>query len=507
MTKAPTLTTISSGYASNTQLNNNFDAIQTAFENTLSLDGSTPNAMNADLDMDSNNILNVNEIGTDYLRINGQLVVPSTAIAAPNATDVDYNQGGTGAVSRTVASRLQEYISVKDFGAVGDGVTNDTAAFLAAALAAGASNPIYVPSGIYNKSTIPNEDTYFWICGEAFSPGGTNPISLLGHVEQAFNNRRLISKTASSANEFAEVQLNKTFNYTGGTSGNVSSNLHLTTAVSQNVTNFVWGITSVLNNSADAGENVAIYGQGNRVAGVGPIWGGVFEARDKTNTSGVGKSGTVGIEVDVFANGVVAGSFNRVGIDVVAGKGDPTGDTCQVGYGVRVGPQGGSVSNATFLVGYSVTGTTAWDFSAGSAGTQAGFNVAGTPISGFRISGTCNVGLNTSLGTITSNAVRLASTQNIAMEATGVIKTSWGVTANIWGFYNDTTERFGINTTTGVLRVNGTQVIAARQTGWAAPTGTATRTTFVTSTVTTAQLAERVKALIDDLTIHGLIGA
>lgn len=38
------------------------------------------------------------------------------------------------------------------------------------------------------------------------------------------------------------------------------------------------------------------------------------------------------------------------------------------------------------------------------------------------------------------------------------------------------------------------------RTGWDAPTGTATRTTFDTTTVTTAQLAERVKALIDDLT-------
>lgn len=34
---------------------------------------------------------------------------------------------------------------------------------------------------------------------------------------------------------------------------------------------------------------------------------------------------------------------------------------------------------------------------------------------------------------------------------------------------------------------------------WAAATGTATRTTFATSTVTLAQLAERVKALQDDL--------
>lgn len=60
---------------------------------------------------------------------------------------------------------------------------------------------------------------------------------------------------------------------------------------------------------------------------------------------------------------------------------------------------------------------------------------------------------------------------------------------------------------TDTLKVGANTVVGARKTGWTAPTGTATRTTFATSTVTTAQLAERVKALIDDLTAHGLIGA
>lgn len=59
----------------------------------------------------------------------------------------------------------------------------------------------------------------------------------------------------------------------------------------------------------------------------------------------------------------------------------------------------------------------------------------------------------------------------------------------------------------GLLTISGTQVLAGRRTGWAVPSGTATRSTFATSTVTVAQLAERVKALIDDLTAHGLIGA
>lgn len=57
------------------------------------------------------------------------------------------------------------------------------------------------------------------------------------------------------------------------------------------------------------------------------------------------------------------------------------------------------------------------------------------------------------------------------------------------------------------LRYNGTRVVGSRQTGWAAATGTATRTTFATSTVTTEQLAQRVKGLIDDLMSHGLLGA
>jgi hypothetical protein len=51
------------------------------------------------------------------------------------------------------------------------------------------------------------------------------------------------------------------------------------------------------------------------------------------------------------------------------------------------------------------------------------------------------------------------------------------------------------------------QLLTARQTGWTAPTGTASRATFDTATVTTAELAQRVHALIDDLTTHGLIGA
>ncbi|MFM6196296.1 MAG: hypothetical protein ACKPEN_17355, partial [Planktothrix sp.] len=63
-----------------------------------------------------------------------------------------------------------------------------------------------------------------------------------------------------------------------------------------------------------------------------------------------------------------------------------------------------------------------------------------------------------------------------------------------------------VQSTSG-FSVGSNQVVSARRTGWVAPTGTASRTAFSTATVTLPQLAERVKALIDDLTAHGLIGA
>lgn len=62
-------------------------------------------------------------------------------------------------------------------------------------------------------------------------------------------------------------------------------------------------------------------------------------------------------------------------------------------------------------------------------------------------------------------------------------------------------------TCAGNIHVGSSQVLTSRRSGWGTPTGTATRTAFDTSTVTLSQLAERVKALVDDLTTHGMIGA
>lgn len=78
MAKRPTLTTISSGYYSTGQLNNNFSAINAAFDNTLSRDGSTPNTMSADIDLNNNDIINVKTIEANRIVVSGSEVTSTS---------------------------------------------------------------------------------------------------------------------------------------------------------------------------------------------------------------------------------------------------------------------------------------------------------------------------------------------------------------------------------------------------------------------------------------------
>jgi hypothetical protein len=67
--------------------------------------------------------------------------------AETSANLVSYTPAGTGAVVTTVQAKLRESVSVKDFGAVGDGVADDTTA-IQATINSGAAS-VYVPEGTY----------------------------------------------------------------------------------------------------------------------------------------------------------------------------------------------------------------------------------------------------------------------------------------------------------------------------------------------------------------------
>lgn len=157
-----TLTNITSGY-NISKINTNFQSIQTALNaDRLQLsDGG--NVMSQDLDMNSNDILNVRTTNTQTLILNGTPVVIGTVLTGlgPNSvgtdqlidssvttvklasgsvtadklatgaitsSNVNYTANATGAVTRTQQNKNNERLSIKDFGAVGDGITDDTVA-------------------------------------------------------------------------------------------------------------------------------------------------------------------------------------------------------------------------------------------------------------------------------------------------------------------------------------------------------------------------------------------
>jgi hypothetical protein len=105
-----------------------------------------------------------------------------TAIAAVGTTElaaasgsalVGFLQSGADAVARTVQSRLRDTVSVKDFGAVGDGVTNDAPAINDALDFAATQNPVaavFMPPGIY----LCNTSILFSVDGQSLIGAGTS---------------------------------------------------------------------------------------------------------------------------------------------------------------------------------------------------------------------------------------------------------------------------------------------------------------------------------------------
>lgn len=225
------LTDITSGYSSTSRINAAFAALEAAFDNTLSRDGSSPNSMQASLDMNSNRLINLGSPvnSTDAARWADVTSALALSTAVPSQTGNSGKYLGTDGTSLgwsnapihvpqtstessagvTPTTYSYQPLDVRRYGAVGDGSTNDRAAFVSAAAVAAVSpaSAIYVPAGSYRISTsLTISRPMVFGSGASVTVDSGQTLTINAPV-YAFN-ETLFSGSGSVAGTFGNVPLN-----------------------------------------------------------------------------------------------------------------------------------------------------------------------------------------------------------------------------------------------------------------------------------------------------------
>lgn len=254
----------------------------------------------------------------------------------------------TGAVGETVQAKLQQVVSVMDFGAVGDGVTDDTAAIQAAlnvftnGRSAIASGSIYFPAGIY-KITSPliygggaghtlvlygdSGGARNVIVGTAITWGGTSGTSMVifyGANECLFENINLDGGSGSGLSYCVHVTADNVVSTTLSGSVTAGAGVVATPASMANIaTGMALGI--------DAG------GPNFEVVYVTATTGATFTATfKKSHSSGVQVGGSAGSSGCTFQRTVIGVPTGAATAGILWGNAT-AGGTMQVSEGKMVG--------------------------------------------------------------------------------------------------------------------------------------------------------------------------
>jgi len=285
---------------------------------------------------------------------------------------------------------------------------------------------VWLDSSAYKFVLRTSSDTLIWtvdnITGvealEAYILGllaAPNGASLIGYTPTDSGgvttvNARLqlldgVSPTTTALDASAKASVNAlrdASGVSGGTVGYVNPNIWARTITGAAETSFEWTIVGIVDNYAAAGENVALYGQGNKRS-TGPTWGIVSEARDFTSVANP-TAGLIGLEVGIFANGTDT-ALNRVAIDVSVGKGVAGGTINTTSNGLRIAPTNLDLTQGQLTNGITLQGN-----------MVVGVQVSSSGIWGIQLSGTHTVGIDLGTATTSTSAIRIKEGANIAFD-------------------------------------------------------------------------------------------
>jgi hypothetical protein len=136
------------------------------------------------------------------------MVVEALPVGATTASQVSFTQAGS-TYGRNVQLKLQESVSVKDFGVIGDGVADDTAAIQTAIdyVEALPGGKLYFPRGSYSVSQI--------TLGRTGSRNGTSYY---------FNNSNIVGNSSTPKTSIVQLKSGSCFIYDLKIAGNQSLN-------------------------------------------------------------------------------------------------------------------------------------------------------------------------------------------------------------------------------------------------------------------------------------------
>jgi hypothetical protein len=199
-----------------------------------------------------------------------------------NANQVAYTAPYNGAVATTVGDKLSQWVSVTDFGALGNG-SNDSGAFQAAANAVGLNGTVCVPSGNYVvQANITNSIT--WLIDSTATITGAGDIG--GRIFQ-------FGSTGSYSDG---AKIGETGYVTSGIRPFTEDNAQLSVLSVGGQIGVLGGSQSSLSTTAGSQGCIGVGGfvNNNNTTQLQSVYGGYFEARRQVNTQRA-----QGVEIDI----------------------------------------------------------------------------------------------------------------------------------------------------------------------------------------------------------------